>query len=161
MNTVDVQSVEATPQASEPHVRPVSRGRSSLSVGQTLRSGTSVSAVDAATTAQVTHGNGVQRNMRSASPVLQSQPLGPDPSGFLGSDDDEEIDEVTFWGGSPSPSGRFRSPSSREIENSDDHRDGSNESSSGNEDLSDTENDSMSDDCGSDENNEMDLVGHV
>lgn len=129
-----------------------------------MRSGASASAVDAATTA-ISHDNGIQRNMHSASPVLRSQPPGAGAgAGFsdsLVSDDEEDIDEVAFWGGSPSPSGRFRSPSSREIRDSDDHRDGSNAGSSGNDDLSDTENDSMSDDYGSDESDEMDLVGHV
>ena len=148
---------EQLPHFSTHPVQPVVRGRSSLSAGQPLRSGTSVSAVDAAITAQIPPGNGVQRALRSASPALPSQHAVTWTSDSLDSDEDDS-DEVSFWGGSPRPSERLRSPSSRKDNDVTDDQD---ESSSSDEEISDNENDNASDDVESDDGDEMDLVGHV
>ena len=142
--------------------RPVSRGRGSLSTRQTIRSGTSEPAVEAPAIArQITWPNGFQRSRRSASPVLPSQTSElASSSSMLSDEDEEDFDEVTFWGGSPSPSGGLGSPSSRNNHHSD--HDENDDGSSADDETSDGENDSMSDDLGSDESDEiMDLVGHV
>ena len=152
-NAVEAQLVPHSP--THP-VRPVVRGRSSLSAGQPLRSGTSVSAVEAAITAQIPQGNGVQRALRSASPVLPSQQAVTWTSDSLDSDEDDS-DEVSFWGGSPRPSERLRSPSSRKSTDAMDDQD---QSSSSDDETSDNENENASDDLESDGSDEMDLVGH-
>lgn len=140
--------------------RSVSRGRSSLTTGQTFRSGASVSAVEAAITAHVTHGNGVHRPMRSASPILQSQQ--PARGSYESpSPDDDDSDEVSFWGGSPRPSERLRSPSSQRNNYSVGASDVGTASSDDNDETSDNQDDNMSGGTGSEESDELDLVGHV
>lgn len=153
-NAVDAQLVS---HSSTHPVRPLARGRSSLSTGPPLRTGTSVSAVEAAITAQIPQGNGIQRPLRSASPVLPSQRPVTWTSDSLNSDEDDS-DEVSFWGGSPRPSERLRSPSSR---NDADVTDDQDESSNSDDDTSDNKNDNASEDFESDDSDEMDLVGHV
>ena len=162
LDAVHVASVEPSISASDLPERSVSRGRGSLSTRQTIRSGVSVPAAEApAMAGQIARPNGLQRNRRSASPVLLSQTSELASSSSMVLDDDEEdFEEVTFWGGSPSPSGRLGSPSSR-IDHDGDH-DESDHGSSADDETSDAENDSMSDDLSSDESDEiMDLVGHV
>ena len=158
-STTMENAVEAplVPHSSTHPIQPVVRGRSSLSAGQPLRSGTSVSAVEAAITAQIPHGNVAQRALRSASPVLLSQQAVTWTSDSLDSDD-EDSDEVSFWGGSPRPSERLRSPSSRKSTDVISDQD---ESSSSDDETSDNENDNASDDFESDDSDEMELVGHV
>lgn len=164
VDAVHEASVEPSISPSDFPDRPVSRGRGSLSTRQTIRSGVSVPAVEApAMAGQITWPNGFQRSGRSASPVLPSQTseAASSSSMILDEDEDEEeFEEVTFWGGSPSPSGRLGSPLSRNNHHSD--HDESDDGSSVDNETSDAENDSMSDDLGSDESDEiMDLVGHV
>ena len=155
-------AVESSISPSELPDRPVSRGRGSLAARQINRSGASVPAVETPTLAgQITWPNGIQRSMRSASPVLPSQTSEfALPNSMILDEDEDDFDEVTFWGGSPSPSRRLESPSSRNDHHSD--RDESDDDSSTDNETSDADNDSMSDDLESDESDEtMDLVGHV
>ena len=162
LDAVHEASVEPSISPSDVPERSVSRGRGSLPTRQTIRSGVSVPAAGApAMAGQIAWPNGYQQNRRSASPVLLSQTSElASSSSMILDEDEEEFEEVTFWGGSPSPSGRLGSPSSPNDHDGD--HDESNHGSSADEETSDAENDSMSDDLSSDESDEiMDLVGHV
>ena len=156
LDTADFRDEQASPHP----VRPVSRGRSSQLTGPTLRTGMSVSAVEAAITAQAPPANRTQRTIRSASPVLRSQQLDLESSDTLGSDEDGS-DEVSFWGGSPRPGERLRSPSSQPNTDTVPAQDGSDASSSGCDEFSDDEDEDPSDELGSDDSDEMELVGHI
>lgn len=83
-----------------------------------------------------------------------------DSSGTLGSDGDGS-DEVSFWGGSPRPGERLRSPSNQPDTGTVPAQDGSDASSSGYDEMSDDEDGNPSDELGSDDSDEMELVGHI
>ena len=138
-------------------IRPASRGRSSLFTRHTTQSNIAASATRAANTVPITQGNGVQRNVRSASPTLQSQPFAPESCS-----DDDEADEVTFWGGSPVSTERLRSLSTQRSSEKHSEKEASNTSGSISDDSSDAEADDSSDDeSGSDEGSGIVLYGHV
>ena len=161
--TADLQELELPQTAAPPSALPALRGRSWLPNGQIMRSGTSVSAVERAMNSQTGHSGEGLRAMRSASPTLQSQRTDFESYTSSGSDTDaEDSDEVSFWGGSPRPNDRLRSPASQGIQDRAVSHDESNASSKGDNENSDNEFDHLSDELGTDDtDDEMDIMGHV